>query len=235
VLTWKGSVTTVVLTDKKLLVKYISSFVIGDGCLALAGKRGNNARYHLTQRADHEDYVQWQASIIENLCPVHIQRKPAHTDSAGWNHGEALTLSSRSLPFFTTLRDRWYMDGHKVVSPHDIKLFDAESLAILYMDDGSLIKGTGRKKDGYGIMLCTQAFSWADVMLLRDFIADRFDVHFNVRNTRYPSGIKYALYCTKVQVPNFIRIVKPYMQPSYLYKTEVPYEQPLGTEGEDTV
>lgn len=213
--------------DKKFLVKYVSSFVIGDGCLALAGNRNNNARYHLTQIAIHRDYVEWQANILENLCGVTIRSIEPYTDKNGWNHQAALSLQTKSLPFFTTLHDRWYLDGHKVLSPHDIKLFDAESLAILYMDDGSLIKHNGRNKDGYGIMLCTQSFSWADNNLLRDFIAARFNIHFTIRKTPYKSGMKYALYCTKQQVPAFIQLVKPYILPSFFYKIELPYEQPL--------
>lgn len=231
----RRSVTTVVISDKKMWVKYVSSFTIGDGCLALAGKRNNNARYQLQQLADHRDYVEWQASILESICPVSIGHRSNDNPKDGWNRKPALFLQTRSLPFFTTLRNRWYLEGKKVVSPHDIKLFDAESLAILFMDDGCLVKGSGRDKKGYSIVISTQSFSWADNKLLRDFIADRFGVHFNIRTCKYPSGIKYFLSCTKAQVSNFVSIVRPFMQPSFLYKTEIPYEQPLLLQGEDTV
>lgn len=224
-----------VITDKKLWVKYISSFVVGDGCLALAGNRNNNARYHLSQIAIHEDYVDWQANILENICPVVKALKPAHVDNNGWKHQDVFTLTSRSLPFFTTLRNRWYLEGKKVMSPHDILLFDAESLAILYMDDGCLNKNSGRSKRNYSITLSTQSFSWADNKLLRDYIADKFDVHFNIKKVSYPSGMKYCLYCTQKQVPTFIKIVKPYILPSFLYKTELPNDQALITEGHDII
>lgn len=214
-----------VITDKKLWVKYISSFVIGDGCLALAGKRNNNARYHFQQHVSHKDYVDWQANIIENICPVTVVERKPYTDKNGWNHNGSYVLTSRSLPFFTTIRSRWYIEGKKVVSPHDIRLFDAESLAVWFMDDGCLCKHKKNKINYYWINMATQSFSWADNKFLRDFLADKFDIHADIGTRKYTSGIKYVLNIKKRNVQTFLDTVKPYILPSFQYKLELPHEE----------
>jgi len=223
--THMGGVTIMVLIDKKLHVKYVSSFVIGDGCLALGGKRNNNARYHLHQRHDHKDYVDYQANILENICPVNVVLRTPNNDD-GWNRQPMYALTSRSLPFFTTLRNRWYLEGKKVVSPHDLKLFDAESMAHLYMDDGCLSvtynKSTNRQI--VHLVICTQSFSWADNDLLRRFILERFDVQFTINKASYPSGIKYRLRANKENAKRFVELVTPYVLPSFEYKITIPNE-----------
>lgn len=224
-----------VITDKKVLTKYVSAFVMGDGCLFKDKNENSNARYRLTQVATHRDYVEWQAAILDNLCATKIYENDARIDASGWNHQKTLALQTRSLPFFTTLRNRWYLGGKKVVSPHDLLLMDAEFLAILYMDDGCLVKNSGRNRTNFSIVLCTQSFSWADNNLIRDTIARKFNLHFNIKQLSYPSGIKYQLYCKQKFVPEFISIVAPYILPSFQYKIQLPNEQLLKAEDEEIV
>ncbi len=207
-----------IITDKKILTKYVSAFVLGDGGLFRNGTPNSNARYMLSQTAAHKDYVEWQQCILNNLTSSEIYEKAAYTDKAGWNHKTQLKLQTKSLPFFTTIRGRWYIDNKKVISPHDLLLLDAEFLAILYMDDGSLTTTSGRGRKFRRIDISTQAFSWADNMLLRDTIAHTLNIHMDVKKTNYPSGIKYALTLKHKYVPDFIEIVKPYVLPSFEYK-----------------
>lgn len=213
-----------IITDKKILTKYVSAFVLGDGGLFKNGTPNSNARYMLCQTATHRDYVEWQQRVLNNLTSSVIYEKEAYTDKNGWNHNNQLKLQTKSLPFFTTIRNRWYIENKKVISPHDLLLLDAEFLAILYMDDGSLTTASGRDRKFCRVDISTQAFSWADNMLLRDTIASKLGIHFDVGKSSYPSGIKYKLTLKHKYVPEFIEIVKPYILPSFQYKIRLSHD-----------
>jgi hypothetical protein len=213
-----------IITDKKTLVKYVSAFVLGDGGLFKNSTPNSNARYMLSQSAIHMDYVLWQQSILNNLTSSEIYKKAAYVDKNNWRHNDQVRLQTKSLPFFTTIRNRWYVDNKKVVSPHDLKLLDAEMLAILYMDDGSLATTSGRDRKHLRVDISTQGYSWDDNNLLRDEIANRLGIHFDVGKTKYPSGIKYKLTLRHKYVCDFIDIIKPYILPSFAYKIKLSHD-----------
>lgn len=207
------------ITDYKVLTKYVSAMLLGDGCLSFSNERSANARYSLTQIADHYDYVEWQADILSNLTNVTVWRKESWIDSIGTKRKTTNYLKTQSVPFFTTIRNRNYIEGKKVVSHHDIKLFDWECLAIWYMDDGNLEVKKQVKQDYVRITLCTNSFSYGDCLLLRTMLKDKFDIGFDVSTMKAKSGaIQYTLRTSKEYAKRFIQGVTPYVKPSFYYK-----------------
>lgn len=129
--------------NKKELTKYVSSMVIGDGCLRVW--RGvKNAGYNFKQIAEHEDYVNWQEEILSNVCKVTKRFYGESVDKNNVHHKSFYSLETLSHPFYTTIRNRMYFDGRKTVSPHDLELFDEHSAAIWYMDDGYILKSINK-------------------------------------------------------------------------------------------
>lgn len=192
--------------DKKQLVKYIAAMVMGDGHL---GWRSNKSEERLVERpqydrksnswyasahvATNRDYVEWQISVLENIAPVSVREYASKQSSNGYIDAAKISYESRRHPFFTTMRERTYINNIKTVSPHDLKLFDNESLAIIYMDDGWVEEG-GR------IGIATHAFSYADNKMLRDCIAEKCNVHLDVKVHKQKNGnICYYLRSSKEQ------------------------------------
>ena len=218
------------ITDKKVWVKYISAFVLGDGSLQYSVKQDplktskRNARYQLSQLKNHQDYVDWQREILENITPVTLYEKSAWEDKDGTAHQNILYLKTRTHPLYTTMRKRLYPNGIKALSPHDLKLFDAESLAILFMDDGHLRIRTGKKEStrGYHIYLSTQSYSYGDNLLLSGLLKDKFEIISGVYSSRNRKGvIQYTLEIfRKEDTKRFIDTVSPYILPSFYYKID---------------
>ena len=204
--------------------KYIHSFMLGDGCLHPAGKRGNNCRYHLSQIATHKDYIDWQKTILEEICPVYVRYKPAYIDSNGWNHNNAYALHTRSLQYFTDMYNKWYVDKKKSIFKENLNTLDLESLAILYMDDGSLCAHSGRSRDGLNIVLCTMSFTYNENIILRDWIEHLTGVTATILPSKRRNKTHYILKYRKKDVFKFIKCIKPYILPSFEYKIEVPNE-----------
>lgn len=215
--------------DNKNLTKLIAAMVIGDGFLGWREKksetreverpqynRKSNSWYGSAHIEKNKDYVEWQCSILENITSVNIREYEAKKSSNGYTDSAKIVYESKRHPFFTTLRERTYINNIKTISPHDLKLFDAESLAILFMDDGwNESQSNGR------IGITTHSFSWADNKLLRDCIAEKLNIHLDVRIHKQKNGnICYYLRSNNEQGKILKEIVSKtgLIVPSFEYK-----------------
>ena len=216
-----GSVEIMIITDKKILVKYLGAFLLGDGCLSLSSNHSKNARYSLSQLAIHKDYVEWQASILENITSVSVWKKDAWVDKNNVNHRDILYLKTKSVPFYTTLYRRNYINGRKIVSVHDLKQFDYECMAIWMMDDGSIWIN---KYNNPIITLCTNNFSHGDVMLLQQMLREKFDIDANIVKQRSKKGnIQFVLRIARNEQSKYLLdAIRPYILPSFEYKCNYP-------------
>lgn len=231
--------------DKKQLVKYVAAMVIGDGCLGWREKKSNdrlverpqydrksNSWYASGHVSVNRDYVEWQISILEEIAPVSMREYPEKLSRNGYIDAPKIFYETRRHPFFTTLRERTYVNNVKTVSPHDLKLFDAESLAILYMDDGWVEEG-GR------IGIATHSFSYADNKMLRDCIAEKCNVHLDVKIHKQKNGnICYYLRSGREQGKILREVVANtgLIVPSFEYKLVMPSERTAPVvQGDDIV
>jgi len=89
------------------------------------------------------------------------------------------------------------------------------SLAIWYMDDGSLNKGRGR------VTLHTEGFTYEENLLIKEALANKLNIEAKV----YPNR-KRGLYFLCLNRPNarsFFDIIYPYIIPSMEYKLPLRY------------
>lgn len=205
--------------NRKELTKLVSAFMLGDGCLRVWANRENlPAGYSFSQVDKHEDYVKWQQSVIEELTSTTLHHYPPEVRDGVSRQGH-YKLASKSHPFFQTLRDRWYHDGRKTVSLHDIKLMDWQMAAIWYMDDGYILNSSNKGHDGH-IYLCTDCFSEAEVVLLQKCVYSNLGVAMDIRQRgKKKDGTRiYRLTAKGKQAQKFMDGVSPYMFESFKYK-----------------
>jgi len=186
-----------------------------DGGIYVPHKRKSdskvNCMFAMNMRKDNLDYVEWVASVLSNITSCRItDRKDYNTD--GCARAPQVRLESRRHPFLTTLRRRLYINNHKVIDPHMLKLLDAEALAIIFMCDG----GTYLERSGNtaSISLHTKAFSYADNMALSKAI-------YNATGIRSTVNRHYDYYLLRINSRDnvlFYKTVLPYMKDSFLYK-----------------
>jgi hypothetical protein len=217
------------ITDNKELTKYLYSFSLGDGCLYYPTKKGRanknvTAVFSCGQLKIHEDYILWRADILSNITSVHIQEKK-----------NMLCTETNRHPKFTEMRQRMYPNDYKIVEPHYLKLFDAESLAILYQDDGSL---SHKGENQFSLVISTESFSYGDNILLQRMIKDKFDILFSVLGYRNKLGnLLYRLQLQKKELQHrFLDVVEPFIKESFRYKLDMTKtESPSEIEGGDIV
>jgi hypothetical protein len=199
--------------NKKELTRLISAMVIGDGSLR-KWQGVKNAGYSFGQIATHKDYVDWQMNILSEITTPSVKWYDAKE-----GHQAIYKVWTKSHPFFTTLYDRTYFNGRKSVSTHDLELFDWQSAAIWFMDDGYRLKSADKNQRG-NVFYSTDNYTHAEVILLQKVLYNKLNIPFNIRRRGYKKDgtIIYRLVATKDNAERFIEGIKPFILPSFEYK-----------------
>ena len=166
-----------------------------------------------------KDYVDWLYKEFRNW----VRTKPKEKAKKVWgkihkNYGFC-TYSHRLLGNF---QKDFYREKKKVIPSNLFENITPLSLAVWYMDDGS-IKSSKHK----GVFLNTQSFIHEDVKKLQDILQNKFGILTSTRKDETNEQI----YLGGKSGEDFINIIKPYIIPSLLYKiprvlrlTELPKE-----------
>lgn len=199
-------------TMSKELSKRLYYFSTFDGGLYVTGKC-SNARFIMNMREENRDYVEKVKQTLGEAgigCRM-FDRKDYNTD--GHERKEQLRLESKTHPKLTTIWERIYIDGKKVIDPHMLTMLDAEALAIMFMADG------GRYVDKRcnatpSYKLHTKGFSYGDNWLLKKALKEKLDLEFNINR----HGKYWFLSLRSKDSAKFEEIVSPYVLPSFNYK-----------------
>lgn len=204
-------VETMRVLNKKDLVKLVSYMVMGDGGVYISGGC-KNAFFAMNMKSEHKDYINFCKGVLENITSCTITERVLSED--GYERKPQLRLQSKTHPFFTKIRDRVYTGKYKGIDPHALKLLDAESLAILYMCDGSLVQYT---KDGgtyFNVTLNMKRLSYGDLFILKKSLKEKLDLEWNInRQNSY-----YYLRLRSKDLVKFMDMIDPYIFPSFRYK-----------------
>ena len=200
-------------TDKKNLVKLVSAISTFDGGLYQYGN--TNARFIMNMRAANSDYIEFVCRVLESITGVNVyDRTDYNTDGCIRSH--QLRVESSAHPFLTKIRSRLYIDKHKVIDPHMLKLMDAELLAIIFMCDGGsrVYQSTRSKSFSSDISLNTKGFSYGDNLILSKAIYGSF----GIRSTINKQNQYRYLRIKSDDHLKFINTIMPYVAPSFRYK-----------------
>lgn len=154
-----------------------------------------------------KDYVFWLYEKLKNICPSKPKQRK---DNMQWK------FNTTTISDLVLLRDNFYPGGTKIV-PKNISetLIRPLSLAIWYMDDGSL---DFRPKSHCALSLKTNSFTLNECEKLSEVLKNNFGVISSVQNT-ICRGKKYPqIYIGKHGRDRFINLVSPHIIPCFKYK-----------------
>ena len=114
-------------------------------------------------------------------------------------------------------RKLFYPQGRKIV-PDNINelLTDPLSLAVWYMDDGTL---DFRETYHCNVMLATYNFTFDECKLLVGMLKENFGIHSSVTKCTMRGKVYPRLYVWAKDTLRFLDIVDPYMLPCMSHKT----------------
>jgi len=191
--------------DKKLQ-DIIIGLLLGDGCFEKK-KDTIGIRLQVKQQSKAKEYVEWLYCQFEGYCLSGVKFRKDYNQ---------YYFSTRYLREFQNLFQLFYKDGKKII-PLNIKelLRSPLSLAIWYMDDGSL---DYRLKDHYAFYLASNCFTVKDSQKLQKALKENFGIESTIYNNlcrgkRYP-----RIYIGSDGRNKFRHLINPYILNCFSYK-----------------
>ena len=139
----------------------------------------DNKCLRIKQSENHKEYVFWLYSQLKDLCKGEPKER---SDYKQWY------FQTRFSEDISKYKEIFYRNGKKIV-PGNIKdlLVFPLSLAVWYMDDGSL---DYRPKDHYNFSLSTNAFTIDENKLLVNALKENFGIESSIQ-TPLSRGVRY--------------------------------------------
>lgn len=184
--------------------------ILGDGCLKQLSMRAQASQLYVSQHSSKLPYLEWlHMELGRRFVTNPIKPKK------GYDQHYFMTKPDTELGW---LKKKFYPYGTKIVPP-DIKtlLNDPISIAVWYMDDGTL-----DRRDGYhcNAMFSTYGFSFECCHRLSDCMLDNFKVETSVTKCTMRGKVYPRLYVKSVSMPRFNEMIKPFICPVFHYKVK---------------
>jgi recombination protein RecA len=183
--------------------------LMGDGALS-PSRSGHGARFRYSHGKKQTAYADWKASLFSNLTPSR------HVRDDG-----VVTFDFPPLTELAPLRQGVYVGKKKVFDDDYLKALSPLSIALWYMDDGSLsIRSKGVQKRTAGLTgrttVCVEAMEPATRERLVAYLADTWGIRANL----IASGAakKAVLVFSNEETAKLHALIAPFVHPSMDYK-----------------
>ena len=164
------------------------------------------SRLKIEHSYKQKEYVDWFYEEFKNWIRTKPKQKIKKVFGKIHKNYGFCTYGHRLLGNFQ--RD-FYTEKKKVISDNLLKNITPLSLAVWYMDDGS-IKSDKHK----GVFLNTQSFTKTDVKTLQSILENKFGIASSTRKDETGEQI----YLGGNSGEKFIKIIEPFILPSMRYK-----------------
>ena len=224
--------------------QFIYGTMMGDGCAFLSNSSNdkyrdsgnNNARLKLKHSNDQKEWLFEKFNVLnppgEKGWTNYTSPKYYSEYDARYKHyNSGWIFETCAHQVFTPVYYLFYQNGSiegdkKVITMQILShLENPYSLAVWFMDDGSISYQGFIKKDGSqscsGIHIATMCFSHEEHLLMQTWFKDFWDLKCTIQNRgKNKKGIeKFALvFHGRENMQKFANIVRPYIIPSMEYK-----------------
>jgi len=202
------------LTDRELAI--IRGSLLGDMSMRCQGITPN-----LGVRHSFKDlpYMQW----LRQELPILFTIKPRTYTTIAWGKQHTLlAMDSRVHSDLLPIYELLYTEGKKIITKEYLCYLTPLSIAVWYMDDGCLYFNKNRHGKHYPyLMLSTHSFSKVENILIQDWFASTFDIHWNISREIRRERTLYRLQLGKgEEVRAFLKLIRPYVISHFHRKLE---------------
>lgn len=180
--------------------------LLGDGSLKIH-KPYKNARFSFRHSIHQQDYFLWKAEQLREIS----SDKSIFFQKADGFGGEKIRYQSLALESLTELFKLTHKKNQLVIRRKWLNQLTPLSLAIWWLDDGSLISN-GRKG-----VFCTDPFSFEDQKIIAKYLKKVWGVEVSIgKIKRLRNGIEKEYYRLWIrsseELKKFLRIILPYVK-----------------------
>lgn len=205
------------------MIQIILGSLLGDGSLKIHQGYAN-ARFSLRHSVVAADYFHWKVDQLQGIASD--QHVFVQTDDGGFSKKDKLRFQSRALSELTEIYELTHKQHHFRIRRRWLNRMSALSLAIWWLDDGSLISNTRKG------VFCTDSFDQESVKRLAQYL----QVEWNIQTHVAPVGRKrmgrqdnyWRLWIRSTEeLKKFLRIIMPHVAvEAMLYKVLILYHDP---------
>ena len=172
-------------------------------------QREKNSCFRFSHSIAQKRYCEFKKSILDNFN-ISEFREVKRKIKDRFIH--AIDFATKTHSIFNYYRNLFYKDGRKVIDKKILGQLNPRSLAIWVCDDGSY-----SNTQDY-IILCTNSYSLEEHKLIKEFFEKRFELSPTIgfRDNKY-----YYLRFKKEDTQKLIKIIKPFIPESMIYKIGV--------------
>lgn len=181
--------------------------VLGDAYLrSTNGSKGTSYSLVFSHGEKQIEYLRWKLSIYDQFVTTK-KFTVAYRDFHG--NAPVSSFSTISHPDITAFYHLSHPDGRKLVTNDWLELLSPLSLAVWYLDDGSLNKRYGT------IVMSTNAYSLPELGLMIDWFEKKHGLHAKLEKRR---NEQYALRINASESKAFRSIIADYVPECMSYK-----------------
>ena len=197
--------------------------VIGDGYVSMKQDHRYPTALPLASlvvrhSAKQKAYAEHKASLVHKALGG---KKPKVVEFD--NNGYPGVKFQKTDKYFRIIRKRLYNGKKKVLTPQVLDQLTDHSLALWWMDDGSLyMKRTkeGRVHAREGVLSLYSSKEEAD--LVKDWLINKYEIKASV----YPHKGRYRLSFGTPALRKLIAVIHPYVIPDMAHKIDMKYQRP---------
>ncbi len=147
--------------------------LLGDGGICYY-RKNNSLSYMEEHSIKQKDYLLWKKDYFNELmsCNIYYRRKLIKAMNKSY---DLIYIKGHNIKLLRKLRKLFYKNGVKKITPELLSIVDAQSIAILYMDDGHL------EKNGC-IEISTNSFSYKENLLLSKHMGKLFNIEVKIHS-----------------------------------------------------
>jgi len=179
----------------------VIGMLLGDGCLnrfdfsrgpenkSKKGPLWHRTELRIQHKISHKEYLDWKINLIRSYVDdVSIYEKSKIIGDKIFYGYEAFIKHRKNFHY---LYKHFYVGGHlsinnrvtgatKVLKKSILNRLSPLSIAIWYMDDGSLYTFSYDGKIRRQLSLNTDGFTFKECEMIKQFFIDKYDIYFNI-------------------------------------------------------
>lgn len=201
-----------------MLKSFLTGLILGNGYID-NGIRKRAFRIK-SIRNDFVQYIKNELSFTD--FSIHINNTPPYVKD-NVNHQQCDELVIKAHPYFSKIYHYFYDDFRKrIISKKSLDDLQWNGWANWYMSDGYIVRvgKTKGKITGRRIELSTDRYKYADVIMLSQYLFDRYGYKVTVIKRNNVHRIRISLS----DAQHFLYNISPHVVPSMMYKLDMAYD-----------
>lgn len=184
--------------DNKRTDEYIRGLLLGDGSIS-RHKSTHNARIKVCHCSKQKEYLDLQKNMFSDVGY-------SEYNSITEYKSHVFSVQSRCSEKFNKYHDELIIGGKKTVTQKYLNKLTPLSIAVWYMDDGSL--------SGDSLRLATHGFSKEENDLISEYFKDKWDIDNAVMEDKR----KNLFFIYLKDIDKFLKLIGPYIPTCMRYK-----------------